>query len=120
MHRLLVHILFGALALGGACATEPESGAEGQAPWLERCEDSRECGTLECICGVCTRACTVADSCPAQAGEAVACALVEHALDAARCDGEPAGQRACLPACDGTDCAEDPPDGGSLSPIELA
>jgi len=65
-------LLLGALLIG--CSSKP-TGQEGdsQTNWLEACREDSQCATgNKCLCGVCTRACTVPKTCTtAQQGSCV-------------------------------------------------
>ena len=63
-----------ALAWGGGCSGRVSRG-DGESHFLAMC--SPDCGAgLECICGVCTKACTAAEACTPLAGAAM---CVDHA-----------------------------------------
>ena len=45
-------LTFGMLVLG--CTDSHPGGRNGQTHWLRECKGSAECGTLLCVCGVCS------------------------------------------------------------------
>jgi hypothetical protein len=53
------------LALPLACSSET---ANKNTNWLVKCSSSAECGEASCICEMCTKPCSAADSCAANAG----------------------------------------------------
>jgi hypothetical protein len=87
--------LFFALGCGAQTGETADPGNGGRAHWFQSCDDDAECGSLECLSRVCTRACSDAEEC--------------SDLDpAAQCGGE-AGATVCLAACVGDGCTTDVP-----------
>jgi ELWxxDGT repeat protein len=78
----------------GAC-DGPKSGTDGHTSWLSHCAQSSDCDTgLECLCGVCTRACSTTADCEG-IGPLATCTAVAVLHDA--CDGTPpSGGGLCL------------------------
>lgn len=92
------------LSLLGACAkTTTHVETDGQTHWMQRCDDSSDCGELSCICGVCTETCTEGAEC--MFGSDASCQPTSLAL----------GENACEQAANV--CAP-PPD--TITPVELS
>jgi len=98
------------LLVGAQIGCSPNAHEEGdsQTNWLESCHSDAECSTgNQCLCGVCTRTCAVANTCSkAQQGS---CVPASEAGVIAQCGGSPppvAGL--CMIRCrDASDCAQD-------------
>jgi hypothetical protein len=58
---LLLALCLSMLACGKALSN---TGTDSATHWLQRCTSDAECGSLECLCGVCTTACNEPASCP--------------------------------------------------------
>jgi hypothetical protein len=58
----LVTLLAGA-ALLLACAESNHDGGDTQTNWLKACSADSECGSLACLCGICSRPCTAESDC---------------------------------------------------------
>jgi hypothetical protein len=58
---LILALCLSMLACGKA---QSNGGTDSATHWLQRCDSDAECGALECLCGVCTTACTEPASCP--------------------------------------------------------
>ena len=114
----------GALLLGAAlllgCSPKAKEDGDSQTNWLEACRDDSQCTTTgtKCLCGVCTRACSVASTCTnAQQGS---CVRASEAGVIAQCGGSPPPATGlCLIRCeDASDCARDQACvAGTCSPI---
>jgi len=89
-----------ALALAGGCGQASSSPAlGGETHWLQQCggagDSAYDCGAgLECVCGVCTAACTEDASCAAL-GPSAACAAPHATLYSAAC-GHDTPERLCV------------------------
>jgi hypothetical protein len=87
------------LALSNACRDDSTSGRSvgTETNWLRACSVDDECGALDCICGVCTLACSATSPCPA-APAPESCAESGAALDAlCGASARPSGM--CIPKC---------------------
>jgi len=101
----LISIVTGLLFVGlVACdpASSPQ-GTDSQTNWLQSCEIDAQCGSLECVCGVCTRRCAEDATCADLQG--AACIATAEAGAIAQCGGSAPSTGLCLPRCEGT-CAE--------------
>jgi hypothetical protein len=86
-----------AYSCGGATAKD---GTDSHTHWLSECQSDAECGSLRCLCGICSRPCSAASECSDLAGRA-SC----EALSGCRA-AEPAVV-ACELGCSGdTDCQQ--------------
>jgi hypothetical protein len=64
--------LCGALLLTPSCGGSSTSdGTDSNTHWLEDCETDRDCGSLSCICGECSKPCEVGADCQAFGASAV-------------------------------------------------
>lgn len=59
--RLLLALCLAVLACGKA---QSNTGTDSATHWLKRCTSDAECGSFDCLCGVCTTECSEASSCP--------------------------------------------------------
>ncbi len=101
-----------ALIAGGgavvACMAAAHEPANSQTHWLRSCVADEQCGSLECLCGVCTMSCTANSTC-GQFGDAASCA---EASGFEAC-AETSAAKICLPGCDedtcgaGSECVND-------------
>lgn len=98
-------LLAAAMVASGACGGSSKLGSGSETNWLQRCESDSDCGTLSCLCSVCTVPCHVDGDCgPAPTGST--CALQNSAGYEAVCGGSPASDGLCLPLCvEDSDCA---------------
>ncbi len=97
---LLIHGL-----LWAGCEPAPGPRTDSQTNWLRGCGSSSECDGLECLCGICTRACEDAQGCGSLQG--AECLSAAEKGSVAACGGEtPSAPGLCLPRCDGSSCAE--------------
>lgn len=81
-----------------SCATQASSGTDSSTHWLSPCRSNGDCGSLDCVCGVCTKRCANTTGCLDLSKVAV-CA----ASEASGC-GEPSN--VCVASCAKTsDCA---------------
>src|SRR5690606_27252456 len=55
----------GVVAATGCGQVAEDDAVGGETHWLRQCAESSECGTLDCLCGVCTAACTDDSACGA-------------------------------------------------------
>jgi glucuronoarabinoxylan endo-1,4-beta-xylanase len=102
MKRALLGLLVSLLA--GACSPTPGPQGGSQTNWLVRCESSLECGSLECVCGVCTATCTGDADCDGLGS--ASCLSANDAGAVALCAGQAAPASLCLPRCDESSCGE--------------
>ena len=88
-------VVASAVTLSFSCG-ETASGTDSSSHWLSPCTTSRDCGGLECLCGLCTRGCATSSDC-AGLGSTAACATAD-ALGASCND---AGHRSglCAASC---------------------
>lgn len=96
MERLLTACALlggGLLQLGCGGRTQTSQGPDTSTHWLSSCEEDDDCGSLSCVCGVCTRKCDDTVACSGL-GESAVCAEVSE------CNG---GQ-VCATTCDGGAC----------------
>jgi hypothetical protein len=112
MTRKTFQFLLAVWALTG-CRSEdvrPTTGSETH--FLSRCDDGDSCGEgLECLCGVCTRACERASDCSAVAASAACRALEDRPSELscsapveASCEVSCSAQADCVPLGDGYRC----------------
>jgi len=101
----------GALLLGALlCGCSPNSREDGdsQTNWLEACREDSQCSMgTKCLCGVCTRTCTVPKTCTnVKQGQCVP--ADEHGV-VVQCGGSPppAPGLCLIPCTDARDCARD-------------
>lgn len=85
-----------ASCLVGACSDSERSG-DTQTNWLKICKASDECGSLECVCGRCSKSCDASD-CNDVAAEAV-CFPAAHQGVQSICEGREATAM-CLAGCE--------------------
>jgi O-glycosyl hydrolase len=84
--------------LGGCEPPEPGPQGDSHTNWLRSCESDTECGTLQCLCGVCTAPCSTDDACSAAPGSSCLAAADPGAI--ATCAGKrPPAPGMCLPVC---------------------
>ena len=117
-----MRILLASLGIGliGACgqATSGEM-LGGETHWLRECtgRGAEECGpNLDCVCGVCTSACSVDASCAGLGGSA-ACRARETTEYAAACESR-APERLCVRGASEEPGGADTPVDGSRMPIQ--
>jgi glucuronoarabinoxylan endo-1,4-beta-xylanase len=94
-----------ALALVLACDPDnrPQS-IDSQTNWLSFCQIDAQCGSLHCVCGVCTNPCTAAKDCADLHG--TTCVAAGDVGAVAQCGGaQPDARGLCLPRCDDSACA---------------
>jgi hypothetical protein len=98
MMRTLISWGFALLAtyLVGACSESAQSG-DTQTNWLKTCKVTGDCGSLECVCGRCTKSCDASD-CNEVASGAV-CFPAGHQGVQNICEGSEA-TAICLGSCD--------------------
>ncbi len=85
-----------------SCRSEaPQTGS--QTNWLKVCEEQSDCADLDCICGVCTTACSESSACGDLTG--ATCVEKTEPGSIAACDGMPAESGMCLPSCSDQTCA---------------
>ncbi len=96
----LLGFTLSAFAVG--CGGQAESGTDSNSNWLKRCATDADCGSLQCLCGMCTRACDGDAQC-LPAGSEAACVDTD-ALD---CDDGASGQVCALEDSGGDDDADD-------------
>lgn len=65
--------LCGAAVIPSCGGSTNKSGTDSNTHWLDVCERDDQCGSLQCICGVCTKTCT-ADATCAGLGDNAVCA----------------------------------------------
>lgn len=94
MLKISAYLLVVSVAFAGACAQTNELDPDGQTHWMTRCDERSDCGELECLCGVCTEACSASAACAATGGAAVC----SSATESGACEADDV--RVCLPACD--------------------
>ncbi len=87
-----MRLFFGVLLAITACDSGPESGSESH--FLERCDGDRCESGLECICGVCTRACTASSAC-ADLDPPAMCGAVGAIGGPFECGGAPPSTSVC-------------------------
>ncbi len=93
-------------ALGGCSPNNDYQTGDSQTNWLRQCHSDDQCGDLQCLCGVCTRACTGADSCGDMPG--AECVSASEAGATAQCSGsQPPVAGLCMRLCDTGSCASD-------------
>jgi len=93
-------LLLGALMLLPGCSPKAKEDGDSQTNWLEACQVDTQCANgTKCLCGVCTRACSVALTCSnAQQGS---CVRASEAGAIAQCGGSsPPVPGLCLPLCE--------------------
>jgi hypothetical protein len=61
-----------ALAVPSCGGATEDGGTDSNTHWLRKCSADSDCGTLSCLCGVCTRPCNETASC-ADLGETAVC-----------------------------------------------
>jgi len=84
------------VALGGCGKVSSEPSLGGETHWLRNCVDGAACGAgLECLCGVCTTACTDDASCD-RVGAGASCSPASVSSHASSCDLQ-APNLVCLP-----------------------
>lgn len=103
------------LAFAGACRSPQDSDLGSQTNWLKLCDDSGECGGLQCSCGLCTKPCSELAECEEFAGATCVVPAAKGAI--AACDGARPAAGMCLLSCDqgcpeGTACS-----GGVCAPV---
>jgi O-glycosyl hydrolase len=87
-----------------ACSPGAGAGGDSQTNWLRSCRTDSECGSKQCLCGVCTHACSAASACSGLPG--ASCSDANEAGVIAQCSGSPAPSAGlCMIACDATTCA---------------
>lgn len=91
------------LSLLGGCSPNAGSG-DSQTNWLRSCRADSECGSKQCLCGVCTQPCTAASTCSGMPG--ASCSDATEAGVIAQCGGSAAPAAGlCMIACDSSTCA---------------
>lgn len=99
--KIAVALVLGAFGLGmvPSCAsTEASGGTDSNTHWLEQCQTDKDCGSLVCRCGACTKPCAETAACGVFGANASCAAEV--------CD---TGAKACVAPCN---TAADCPHGG--------
>jgi hypothetical protein len=88
---------FGLSMLGGCGKATSAPALGGETHWLEHCDGGAACGPgLECVCGVCTTACTEDASC---SGDGAVCAEPAATTYADGCESS-APERLCVASSD--------------------
>jgi hypothetical protein len=92
------------LVLAATGCSKSRSATNGNTNWLRECTANAQCGEgVECVCGVCTRACDATSECGGELA-GTSCQDTGSAATAARCSGASAGvDHACLAPCQGDD-----------------
>jgi O-glycosyl hydrolase len=90
------------IAIG--CEPEPDpQTTDSQTNWLQVCQIDAQCGSLRCVCGVCTTPCRAESDCAGLKG--TACVAADDAGAIAQCSGERMpGTGLCLPGCSDARC----------------
>jgi glucuronoarabinoxylan endo-1,4-beta-xylanase len=102
--HLIAFFVASGTALSVGCQPDAGPSSDSQTNWLVTCQGDSECGTLSCVCGVCTLPCSADDAC----GDAPGSVCFEAGAPGtvALCDGAPpAVAGLCLPSCDSASCA---------------
>lgn len=97
-----------ALAYAVACSGRATQGIRqnSQTHWLERCDTSADCGTLECSCGICTRECGATGACSSLGASAVCAALSSSNVCGGAVPENTLPGNVCLAGCQGNDDCE--------------
>ncbi|HYQ29664.1 MAG TPA: hypothetical protein VER04_20690, partial [Polyangiaceae bacterium] len=102
--RVATLLLAAGLLLG--CSPRAKEDGDSQTNWLEACQDDTQCAKgTKCLCGVCTRACSLPSTCTnAQQGS---CVPASEPGAIAQCGGNPPpAPGLCLIRCESAnDCA---------------
>src|SRR4051812_50162097 len=88
--KRLSALVLAVLVLAGACHDESGPSAGTETNWLGACERDAECGVGQCVCGICSLACTTDADCLPEGPQAV-CATADSAAAQAVCGGSAAG-----------------------------
>jgi len=103
--RRLTTTLFALLlacTLGAACNGETTGGGGSETHWLGRCTSSDQCEQGQCLCGVCTEACTELSGC--NDGTLICASNQSQAYGKLCAAVSEAPEGVCLTPCDGTSC----------------
>src|SRR5262245_60513759 len=105
--RSLVHVWTITACLLGACAISSDPDASnGQTHWMLTCDTDAECGTFDCLCGVCTSSCTDTPDCKQRSSELAVCSSAAALVAEGACEAaEAPAEGLCLAECeDDADC----------------
>jgi hypothetical protein len=80
------------------CARTNSPQNDSQTHWLRECSSDRDCGSLSCICGVCSRLCDDDSSC-ATAGKTAFCGQASQLKSASTCRPKSKPPALCLIGC---------------------
>lgn len=99
-HFTALGLLLGsALVVTPSCGGTTKAGTDSNTHWLRSCANDDDCGSLECLCGVCTRGCNSASECIGLGAPAVCEPL-------SSCTGTGHTSSVCTAECSGkSDCA---------------
>jgi hypothetical protein len=88
--RMLWVAALGVLSLGvvPSCARTSVSGTDSNTHWLDQCRTDKDCGSLVCRCGACTKPCVAPADCTSLGGDTSCAAEV--------CD---TGVKVCIASC---------------------
>src|SRR3954470_9380559 len=99
LHRAAACCLTLGMMLALGCTDSHPGARNGQTHWLRECKGSAECGTLLCVCGVCSAECDNGESCAAAVGEAAACKAAATASKRGQCPTAVAEKKICVAEC---------------------
>lgn len=104
--------------LFSGCSDSHDPKFGGETNWLRTCEHSSACGPGDCVCGVCSAACTKDSDCP----DGLRCQGESSELYAQTCGVDVAVHGVCSPACKhDSDCGADQScSGGTCAPLALS
>jgi hypothetical protein len=99
-----------ALAAIPSCGGSASSGGtDSNTHWLKTCSADSECGSLRCLCGVCTRSCKQASQC-GEFGDPAVCEAISSCSGSARastvCTAECSGDAECTQIGAGLTCVD--------------
>ncbi len=93
---LAVTLLMLSTITGCARATTPSGDPiDGQTHWLATCKSKADCGSLDCICGICSSACAADDTCTTLNKDAV-CRSAKTLSTASKCTASAKQSSVCV------------------------
>src|SRR5438552_4177029 len=95
--RLSVAAALAGSSFSAGCADAQDSSGNSNTNWLRLCKTNQDCGTLSCLCGVCTRTCAT-ETCRALDPLAI-CVTPTPSVATAKCESDFPTGGVCTTEC---------------------